>query len=356
MRARRARDDDPPRHPMPDVHRSRSADHAARARWSRRVRRAVALLAGVAAPGGVALVAACGSDEVAGVGEVADIVIEPSAPVVAIDGTIRLTATPRDAGGQALAGRGVLWSSADRALAEVSGDGTVTPRAVGRVQIAASAVGRSTIVELQITPEAVAQVAVSPDELTLQAGETRTLGVVARSAAGATLDGRSATWSSGAPGVATVSGAGVVSAVAAGTATISATVDGVAGTSRVTVTAPPVVTPPPPPPPPPPTTPGPAVKLEMVSGNGQSAKAGTELEIPLVVRVVDAGGRPVPAVLVTWTASDGGSPRPLPTTLTDAQGLASVRWRLGNPERTQTMRAAVIGLPSVTFTAEATKR
>ena len=338
---------------MPDVHRSRSAAHGARARWSQRVRRAVALLAGVAAPGGVVLLAACGSDEVVGAGEVADIVIEPSAPVVAIDGSLRLTATPRDAGGQALAGRSVLWSSADRALAEVSGDGTVTPHAVGRVQIAASAEGRSAIVELQITPEVVAQVAVSPDEFTLQAGETRTLGVVARSAAGATLEGRAVAWSSAAPGVATVSGAGVVSAVAAGTTTISATVDGVAGTSRVTVTAPPVVTPPPPPPP---TTPGPAIRIEIVSGTGQSARAGTDLALPLVVRVVDASGRPVPLVLVTWTASDGGSARPLPTTLTDAQGLASVRWRLGNPERTQTMRAAVIGLPSVTFSAVATKR
>ena len=338
---------------MPDAHRSRPADHAARTRWPQRVRRAAGLLAGVAALGGVALVAACGSDGVVGAGEVADIVIEPSAPVVAIDGTIRLTATTRDASGQALAGRSVLWSSADRSLAEVSGDGTVTPRAVGRVQIAASAEGRSAIVDLQITPEAVAQVAVSPDEFTLQAGETRTLGVVARSAAGATLEGRSVTWSSAASGVATVSGAGVVSAVAAGTTTISATVDGVAGTSRVTVTPPPVVTPPPPPPP---TTPGPAVKLEIVSGDGQSGRAGTELALPLVVRAVDASGRPVPSVAVTWLPSDGGSARPVAVTLTDAQGTTSVRWRLGNPERTQTMRAVVVGLPTVTFTAVATKR
>ena len=56
-----------------------------------------------------------------------------------------------------------------------------------------------------------------------------------RNAAGTALSGLTATWSSSANSVATVSAAGVVSGVANGSATITATVSGIAGTKVVTV-------------------------------------------------------------------------------------------------------------------------
>ena len=309
----------------------------------RLVRAALALVAGLGAPAGLAtLLAGCAAEEVSGLGPVADIVIEPAAPVVALDQTVRLTATPRDAGGQPLGDRAVVWTSADPALAEVGADGVVTPRAVGRVQIAASAEGKSAVVEVQVTPGSVAQIGLSPSPLSLVQGSTARITASLRDAAGNDVSSRPVSWSTSAAAVATVDGSGVVTGVAPGTATITAQAEG--RTASVTVT----VTPAP--------TPGPATRLQVVSGNAQSAKAGTELPQPLVVRATDASGRGVPNVLVAWTPSDGGSARPAAVTLTDAQGQASVRWKLGNAERTQTMRASAVGLASVTFSAVATKR
>jgi uncharacterized protein YjdB len=315
----------------------------------RLVRAAFAVVAGLGAPGGVATLAGCAADEVAGLSPVADIVIEPAAPVVALDGTIRLTATARDASGQPLADRGVLWASGDPAMAAVSADGVVTPHAVGRVQIAASAEGHSAIVEVQVTPGSVAEIALSPSPVSLVQGSTARIAASMRDAAGHDVSSRPVSWSTSAASVATVDASGVVTGVAPGTATITAQSEGRTATVAVSVTAPPVVTPPTP-------APAPAARLEMVSGNEQSAKGGSELAQPLVVRVVDASGRALSNVLVTWTPSDGGSARPAPITLTNAQGLASVRWKLGNAEKTQTMRVSAIGLATVTFTARATKR
>ena len=309
------------------------------------MRMAIALIAGLGAASGVVTLAGCAAEEVAGVGPVADLVIEPAAPVVALDQTVRLTATPRDAGGQPLGDRAVVWTSADPALAEVGADGVVTPRAVGRVQIAASAEGKSAVVEVQVTPGSVAQIGLSPSPLSLVQGSTARITASLRDAAGNDVSSRPVSWSTSAAAVATVDGSGVVTGVAPGTATITAQAEGRTATASVTVTAPPVV-----------VTPGPAARLVMVGGNAQSAKAGTELPQPLVVRATDASGRGVPNVLVAWTPSDGGSARPAAVTLTDAQGQASVRWKLGNAEKTQTMRASAVGLASVTFTAVATKR
>ena len=309
------------------------------------MRMAIALIAGLGAASGAVTLTGCAAEEVAGVGPVADLVIEPAAPVVALDQTVRLTATARDASGQPLAGRAVLWTSGDPALADVSADGVVNPRAVGRVQIAASAEGKSAVVEVQVTPGSVAQIGLSPSSVSLVQGSTVRLTASMRDAAGNDVSSRPVSWSSSSASVATVDGSGVVTGVAPGTATITAQAEGRTATASVTVTAPPVV-----------VTPGPAARLVMVGGNAQSAKAGTELAEALVVRAVDAGGRAVPNVVVTWTPSDGGSARPLPVTLTDAQGQASVRWKLGGAEKTQTMRASAAGVATVTFTAEATKR
>jgi hypothetical protein len=127
-----------------------------------------------------------------------------------------------------------------------------------------------------------------------------------------------------------------------GTATITATSEGVSGTASVTVTAPPAV-------------PGPPVRLEIVSGNEQAGLRNAELADPLVVRAVDAAGRPVPGVFILWTPSDGGVATP-GLALTNEAGEASTRWRLSDKNGGQQMRASAIGVPSITFTAVARNR
>lgn len=80
-------------------------------------------------------------------------------------------------------------------------------------------------------------VTVSPATASLAVGATTSLTAAALDQNGATLTGRSITWSSAAGSVATVSATGVVTAVTAGSATITATVSGVTGSATITVTS-----------------------------------------------------------------------------------------------------------------------
>ena len=66
-------------------------------------------------------------------------------------------------------------------------------------------------------------------------GGSSQLTALAQNAAGATLNGLSATWSSSVTSVATVNGSGLVSAVASGTTMITATISGKPGLLQVTV-------------------------------------------------------------------------------------------------------------------------
>ena len=98
-------------------------------------------------------------------------------------------------------------------------------------------------------PAPVASVVVSPASANLFVGvvDSTTLGTVViaptvKDASGNVLSGRTITWSSSAPAVATVSSTGVVSAVAPGTASIMASSGGQTGQVSVTVTRPAVDT------------------------------------------------------------------------------------------------------------------
>jgi len=89
----------------------------------------------------------------------------------------------------------------------------------------------------------VATVTVSPASVSLGVGATQTLTATMRDASGNILTGRSVTWSSSAPLLATVGGSGLVTGVAVGTASITAASEGQSGSAAVTIT----VLPPPPP-------------------------------------------------------------------------------------------------------------
>ena len=101
-------------------------------------------------------------------------------------------------------------------------------------------------------------------------------------------------------------------------------------------------------------TPDAPTKIELASGNNQSAMVGATLPNPLVVRVTDANDNPVENVGVTWAAQVGGSVSDA-TTATDANGLAQVTRTLGVLPGTYTTTATVAGLSGspVTFTSTA---
>jgi len=97
--------------------------------------------------------------------------------------------------------------------------------------------------------------------------------------------------------------------------------------------------------------PGPVATLSIVSGDGQTADAGTPLGAPLVVAAADAHANPVSSVPVAWSASDG-SVTPSNGT-TDANGRAQASWTLGTNSTGQTATAVVSGLPAAVFSATA---
>ena len=84
-------------------------------------------------------------------------------------------------------------------------------------------------------PPAVKFVAVSSLASQVEVGATVQFTATAKDGKGNTLSGRTVTWSSSAPTVASVDGAGVVTGVTPGAATITATSEGASGTGAITV-------------------------------------------------------------------------------------------------------------------------
>lgn len=165
---------------------------------------------------------------------VASVTVSPSSATVARNQAQQLTATVRDSSGNALPGRTVVWTSSASAVAIVSATGLVSGVSPGTATITASSGGVSATAAITV-PVPVASVTVSPSTLTLNAGQGQQLTATPRDGAGSALSGRVVTWTSSESAIASVSNTGLVTAIAGGAATITATVEGVSGTSAVTV-------------------------------------------------------------------------------------------------------------------------
>ena len=81
----------------------------------------------------------------------------------------------------------------------------------------------------------------------------------------------------------------------------------------------------------------------LVSGNLQQATVGAELPQPIVVRVTDQDGDPIPGLSITFAVTAGGGTLFAATAQTNASGEASNRWTLGTVAAdTQRVEARVI--------------
>jgi PKD repeat protein len=101
-------------------------------------------------------------------------------------------------------------------------------------------------------------------------------------------------------------------------------------------------------------TAGNASGLSIVSGNNQTAEAGTQLPADLVVRLVDAEGNGVPGAGVTWVVGTGGGSVTPENGMTDETGRASAQWTLGATPGQNRVDAVVSGVGVVNFTATGT--
>ena len=169
---------------------------------------------------------------------VTSVVVTLGSPTLAAGGRTTATATLRDAAGKILTGRAVGWSSSATSVATVSASGDVLAIAPGTARIEAlseSIAGHATITVSGAVATPVASVSISIPLSVLSVGQTTQGVATERDAAGNLLTGRSVTWSSSAPSVASVSATGLITALGAGAASISATSEGITASAPVTV-------------------------------------------------------------------------------------------------------------------------
>jgi len=167
-------------------------------------------------------------------------------------------------------------------------------------------------------PNVVASVTLSPSVLSLVENVgVQLVTAVPRNSGGSILGGKTATWVSSNPTVATVASTGdtvaTVTGVAAGTTTVTATIDGVGGIVTVTVLA----------------------AVATVTLNPST----TALEVPntqvVIADVLDSGGAPLTGRDINWSSSDSGV-----ASVTPGSGYSA------------TITAAAAGTATITATVE----
>lgn len=199
-----------------------------------------------------------------------------------------------------------------------------------------------------------------PDTLRLAAGDDQTgtvgsalpesLAVVATDRFGNPVAGVAVTWSVAAGG-GTLSGQSVATDSSgrsqvqwtlgpiAGTQRAAATLAGAAGSPRSFSAA---------------AQAAPPARLTVSAGNGQTAPAGTQLAVPLAVRVSDTFGNVIAGATVSWTATAGAAVTSPTQSVTDSTGIARTTCTLGAHPGTQAVQAGVVGLADSTASFSAT--
>lgn len=171
-------------------------------------------------------------------GRVASVLVLPGEATILMEAKVTLQVEVRDASSRIIGGMTVTWSSSDTAVASVSPTGMVTGRSLGTVTIRAAAEQKQDSAVVHVVP----RIILSPEYPSLFPGDTTRLTVHLETATGIPLPPMATTWTTAAPGLATVGPDGVVHAVGAGLALIAASAGGGRGEVYVAVIRPPGTT------------------------------------------------------------------------------------------------------------------
>lgn len=87
---------------------------------------------------------------------------------------------------------------------------------------------------------------------------------------------------------------------------------------------------------------GPPALLEIVAGQNQTAPAGTELPVPIEVRVLDADGQAVAGQVINFKVVAGGGSVFAGTAISNASGIAKERWTVGTTVSEQRLEARAV--------------
>jgi len=211
------------------------------------------------------------------------VTLTPSSANIIVGTTVQLASQITDPAGNILIGRPISYSSDNTAIASVNANGLVSALTPGAVKITAFSEGKTGTANIVVSPLPVAAVQITPSVATVLMGATRQLNWEALSTTGSVLPGRSITWTSGAPSVASVSTSGVVTPIAPGVALIVGVVEGVAGFSTITVQLP-------------------AIASVTITGGVTSIAVGERVQLVATVR--DNGGATLSNRVVTWTTTN----------------------------------------------------
>ena len=256
------------------------------------------------------------------------VTVSPSSATLLVGERRALTVSAVDEAGQPVTGRTVAWRSSNANVAAVSSTGEVIALAAGGATITATIDGVEGESAITVEAAPVGTVTLAPDDVSLTVGGTRQLSATVRDSRGEVVTGRSISWSSSKPEVATVSGSGMVTAVGPGDASIAATVDGVVGTAAGRVAA---------------------AGIGTVSVTPSSAELTVGGTRQLSVAVTDANGQPVANPSVSWTTTNASVASVSGSGLVtaNAPGTATIRATVGGVQDEAAITVAAPGIQSV---------
>ncbi|MGH7702076.1 MAG: Ig-like domain-containing protein, partial [Gemmatimonadales bacterium] len=258
----------------------------------------------------------------------------------ALGDTLQLTALVADARGMAMLAAQVHWLSDDSSIAGVDSAGRVVARGPGVTSVTVAAGGRAARARVWVLPR-IAQLVIEGDSvIRIPEGESRRIHAMAWDARSNRITGVGFVWTAADRGVATLDSTGEIRAVAPGTTTVSATAAGLLAQRTVEVVPVPN-------------------SITLTAGAEQRAAAGQRLPVPVTVQVVSKSGRPVPAVMVRFDASQTGGRAEPDSALTDPKGSVRAVWTLGalpGRQRLAVQVAAIDSLFVVSAEADPTPR
>ncbi|MEO5872491.1 MAG: Ig-like domain-containing protein [Gemmatimonadaceae bacterium] len=238
-------------------------------------------------------------------------------------------ATLKDAAGNTLGGRVIIWNSPCSAVATVSSSGSIAAVGLGSCTITATSEGIVGSVTIQVVTTPLASLTIATTATNIPVGVNTTLTAVLRDSTGNSVV-RATTWTSATPAVATISAAGLVTGVAAGSSVITAASAGFSASVTITVAAPLI----------------PAVATVTVSAPSTVVQPNQGVQVTAVTK--DAAGNVLTGRVVNWSSSNQAVASITPLGFVSPQGPGSTTITAVSEGKTASITITVPPVATVT--------